>query len=490
MVAREQDLKQKVLAFIQKRGLVQRGEKLLVGVSGGPDSVCLLHLLYQLGETLGLSLHVVHLDHRLRGADSDADARYVLRLAQSLGVEATVEGRDVLAYKKEHRLSLEEAARRVRYDFLAEVARSLGARRIALGHTADDQVETILMHLVRGSGVAGLRGMQPITRWRARASGASLIVIRPLLEVSREETEAYCKAHDLEPRTDFSNYSLDYARNRLRYELLPLLQSLNPNVKAALLRTAGTAADELSFFEEQLSLVWDRVVREQPNGLLLDARQALSLHPALLRHLLRRMVEELLGDLTDIEATHIEKMMAVLSKPVGKRLSLPRGLVFSVGYDSCLLSLGSPASCPFPLLEGEHWLDLGAETLLPGWRVRSRIIPHLPEKADSDSFKAYLDLDQAGEEILVRQRRAGDRFQPLGMEKPKKLQDFMVDAKIPRGWRDCVPLVCSPKQILWVVGWRIDNRAKVTAETKRVLCIEFERAQSCSDPQMGKFHLL
>jgi len=474
-VAREQDLKQKVLDFIQKKGLLQGEEMLLVGVSGGPDSVCLLHLLHQLKETLGVSLHVVHLDHRLRGAASDADARYVSRMAQRLGLEATVEGRDVLAYKREHRLSLEEAARRVRYDFFAEVAKSLGARRIALGHTADDQVETILMHLVRGSGVAGLRGMQIVTRWRAKASGTSLIVVRPLLEVSRDEIETYCMAYDLEPRSDFSNYSLDYARNRFRYELLPLLQSYNPNVRAALLRTARAAADELSFFEEQLSPVWDQVVREQPDGLLLDTGQALSLHPALLRHLLRRAVEELLGDLTDIEAAHIEKMTAMLSKPAGKRLSLPRGLVFSAGYDGCMLTLGIPEGCPLPPLEGEHRLELGGETLLPGWRVRSGIISHLPEKANSGGFEAYLDLDRAGEEILVRPRRAGDRFQPLGMEQPKKLQDFMVDAKIPREWRDSVPLVCSPEQILWVVGWRIDERAKVTPETKRVLCIEFER---------------
>jgi len=355
------------------------------------------------------------------------------------------------------------------------VAKSLGARRIALGHTADDQVETILMHLVRGSGVAGLRGMQIVTRWRAKASGTSLIVVRPLLEVSRDEIETYCMAYDLEPRSDFSNYSLDYARNRFRYELLPLLQSYNPNVRAALLRTARAAADELSFFEEQLSPVWDQVVREQPDGLLLDTGQALSLHPALLRHLLRRAVEELLGDLTDIEAAHIEKMTAMLSKPAGKRLSLPRGLVFSAGYDGCMLTLGIPEGCPLPPLEGEHRLELGGETLLPGWRVRSGIISHLPEKANSGGFEAYLDLDRAGEEILVRPRRAGDRFQPLGMEQPKKLQDFMVDAKIPREWRDSVPLVCSPEQILWVVGWRIDERAKVTPETKRVLCIEFER---------------
>lgn len=460
---------------IQGEGLIQGQETLLIGVSGGPDSVCLLHILDQLKETLGLSLHVVHLNHMLRGTASQADAGYVSLLAQRLGLPATVEERDVLAYKKEHRLSLEEAARQVRYGFFAQVAKSLGARRIALGHTADDQVETILMHLVRGSGLAGLRGMQPVTLWRSPASGASLIVVRPLLEVAKEETEEYCKAYHLAPRSDFSNYALDYTRNRFRYELIPLLESYNPNVSAALIRTARAAADALSFLEQQLSLVWDQVVREQPNGLLLDTGAVAALHPALKRHLLRRVLGELLGDLADIEAIHIEKMIEALSKPAGKRLFLPRGLVFHIGYNTCLVAKGAFDACPFPLLEGEHRLNLPGETILPGWRVKTAIIPHLPQNTTDGGFKAYLDLDQAGEELLVRGRRAGDRFQPLGMGESKKLQDFMVDVKIPRAWRHRVPLVCSPKQILWVVGWRIDERAKVKDSTKQLLILEFER---------------
>ncbi|MFQ5925511.1 MAG: tRNA lysidine(34) synthetase TilS [Dehalococcoidia bacterium] len=469
-----EDLRRRILRSIQREALIE-GETLLVGVSGGPDSVCLLHILCQLKQTLGLVIHVVHLNHMLRGAASDADARYVSQLAQRLGLAATVEERDVLAYQREQRLSLEEAARRVRYDFFAGVATSLGARRIALGHTADDQVETILMHLVRGSGLAGLRGMQAITLWRSGQSGASVSVLRPLLEVTREETEEYCRAYDLEPRTDFSNYALDHTRNRFRYELIPLLQSYNRNIGAALIRTARAAADDLSFLEEQLCLVWDGVVREQPNGLLLDTKAAASLHPALRRHLLRRVLQELLGDLAAIESSHIEKMMEALSKPAGRRLSLPQGLVFHVGYDTCLVTKGAFDTCPFPPLEGEKGIDLPGETILPGWRVKASIAPYLGGKADAAGFRAYLDLDEAGTNLLLRGRRAGDRFQPLGMEQPKKLQDFMVDAKIPRAWRDCVPLVCSPEGILWVVGWRIGERARVRDSTKQLLSLEFER---------------
>jgi len=471
-----EDLKQRVFRFIQKEGLIpgkagEKGRKMLVGVSGGPDSVCLLHILDQLRETLGMSLHVAHLNHMLRGVDSDADARYVAEFSGTLGIPATVEKRDVEVYRKEHRLSLEEAAREVRYDFFFQVAESVGAGHIALGHTQDDQVETILMHLVRGTGLAGLRGMGPVTSLRPPGGGV-LVVVRPLLEVARRETEEYCCAYDLNPRSDFSNYSLDYTRNRFRYELIPLLQSYNKNVGAALMRTARAAADELSYLEEGVSLVWERVVREQPNGLLLDSEALLSLHPALQRHLLRRVLGEILADLTDIQSIHIEKMMEALSKPAGKRISLPRGLVFHVGYSTCLVTKGAVDTCPFPPLEGEYKLNVPGDTALPGWRVKARIIR---PGGKAEGFGACLDLYEAGSDLVVRGRKAGDRFQPLGMGEPKKLQDFMVDAKIPRSWRERVPLVCSPEGIIWVVGWRIAERVRVTDSTKQVLRLEFER---------------
>ncbi len=471
-----EDLRQRVYRFIKKEGLVQdqtdeKGRKLLVGVSGGPDSVCLLHILDQLKESLGVRLHIAHLNHMLRGVESDEDGSYVKELSDTLGIPATFGKRDVDAYHREHSLSLEAAAREVRYDFFLHVAESIGAGCIALGHTKDDQVETILMNLVRGTGITGLRGMTPIRKLRLPGGGI-LVVARPLIEVSRSETEEYCRVHKLSPRSDYSNFSLEYTRNRIRHELVPLLRRYNKNIGVALMRTARAAADELSFIERQVSGEWDRVVREQPNGLLIDNGALLSLHPALQRHLLRQVVGQILEDLTDIESVHIEKMMEALSKPAGKRLSLPRGLVFHVGYQTCLVTRGSVDICPLPALKGENRLNVPGDTELPGWLVRASITQH-GEKAEG--FMACLDLDAAGGDLVLRGRKDGDRFQPLGMGEPKRLQDFMVDAKIPRIWRDRVPLVCSPGGILWVVGWRIAERVKVTDSTKHVLRLEFER---------------
>ena len=204
---------QKVLRFIKRHRLVTAGDKLVVAVSGGPDSVFLLHVLRELQEELGIKLHVAHLNHQLRGEESDADASYVAELAVRLAIPATIESRDVKEYQTRYRLSLEEAAREVRYAFLAQVAASTGAASVAVGHTADDNVETIIMHLLRGSGTRGLRGLLPINHWQSE--GHDLVIVRPLLELTSKETTVYWQKLRLNPRTDTSNLSTEPFRNRI-----------------------------------------------------------------------------------------------------------------------------------------------------------------------------------------------------------------------------------------------------------------------------------
>ncbi len=327
-------LPERVLEFVQGNGLVFAGETLLVGVSGGPDSVCLLHVLKTIIARLGIEIHVAHLNHMLRGAESEADAEYVSALARQLGVNVTSGERDVRGYRMEHRLSLEEAARDVRYQFFAEVARQVGARKVAVGHTMDDQVETILMRLLRGAGTLGLQGMQPRATWAARGGEGHFEIVRPLLEVTRQEVYAYCQEHGLSPREDSSNLSPSYLRNRIRHELLPLLRSYNPKIDEALVRTADTLATELSYLDSQVSQVWERVVAEEDQALILDGSEIKTLHPALQRHLLRQVVSRLLGSLEDIEWKHIEKMRKALALPSGKRVVLPRGLTL-YGEEGC-----------------------------------------------------------------------------------------------------------------------------------------------------------
>ena len=493
--------------FIQRYSLIPDEEVVVVGVSGGADSVCLLHVLAKWRKGLGIKLHVAHLNHQLRGVESEADAEYVSNLAGSLGIPITIDRQDVAAYRIERNCSIEEAARDLRYAFLARVAREIGANRIAVGHTRDDQVETILMHILRGTGITGLCGLAPCSPMAYESQGMSLrasplslrakrsnlLVIRPLLDITREETTSYCQEHQLVPRIDSSNLSLSFFRNRLRLQLLPLLRQYNPSVDQALLRLADIAKEDSALIEQQASGLWDEVARQENNTIYLDKKQIASLPIALQRHLLRAAVTRLVGDTRDIEASHIEAARSLLNKPASKRISLPHGLICHGGYDELVIASTAKQSqlppCPFPPLPGEFPLKVPGKTVSPGWKVIASIVRErsasplsrgalgTSEGNCQSNLVAHFDLHKTGTELFVRQRRPGDRFQPLGMSMPKKLYEFMVDAKIPRSWRGHIPIACSPQQIIWVVGWRIDDRVKTTEASKEIIRLEFIKSQ-------------
>jgi tRNA(Ile)-lysidine synthase len=504
-------IESKVIDFIQQYGLVSPEEIVVVGVSGGADSVCLLHVLAKWRKELGINLHIAHLNHQLRGVESEADAKYVSDLAGSLGIPVTIDRQDVAAYRAGRNFSVEEAARELRYAFFARVAGQVGANRIAIGHTRDDQVETILMHILRGTGITGLCGLAPCSPMAYDSQGISLraedlsvatgqrsnlLVIRPLLDITREETTSYCQEQKLAPRIDSSNVSLSFFRNRLRLQLLPLLRQYNPSVDQALLRLSDIAKEGNAFIEQQAFGLWDEVARQENNAIYLNRKQIASLPLALQRQLLRTTVTRLAGDTRDIEASHIEAARSLLNKPVGKRTSLPHGIICQGGYDEIVIAsppsvISSEAwqsqlpSCPFPPLSGKFPLKVPGKTVFPGWKVMASIVRErmaslsLPNTLSTSegtyrsNLVADFDLHKTGTELFVRQRRSGDRFQPLGMDMPKKLQEFMGDAKIPRSWRGHIPIVCSHQQIIWVAGWRIDDRVKVNEASKEILRLEF-----------------
>jgi tRNA(Ile)-lysidine synthase len=468
----------RVLNFIQQNQLIPPLKKVVVAVSGGPDSVCLLHTLHQLREDLNISLHIAHLDHQLRGVESQMDARYVLDLADKLDIPVTIEKRDVAGYQKEHRLSLEEAAREVRYGFLAGVAQSVGTDIVAVGHTLNDHVETILLHIIRGTGTRGLRGLQPSQTLKFKK--IKLLVIRPLLEIQREETEGYCKYFQLQPRMDSSNLSMSLLRNRVRLELLPLLKNYNPGIFESILRIGYLEQDDLAFLEAESLRAWRRFVLKEKNTFIFEKISFRSLFPAVQRQLLRMAIDKLRGTLKDIETRHIEEILLSLNKPAGRQISLPAGLVFSIEYKRYLISLNPQEINPFPVLEKEYEIKLPGETHIEGWTLITsfKTCDNLSAGFNNDqdgSLIASFDKDSVGDKLVLRSRRRGDYFQPLGMEYTKKIGEFMLDSRIPRPWRDRIPIICTPKQIIWVTGYRIDERVKVTPETKGILNIRMIR---------------
>jgi tRNA(Ile)-lysidine synthase len=488
-------LRRRVLESIRRHCIVPPGARLVVAVSGGPDSVCLVHALRGLITEADIELHVAHLDHQLRGANARADAEYVRSLAESLGLASTIESRDVQSYRSKKRISVEEAAREVRYAFLADVTRSVGASAVVVGHTLDDNVETILMHLLRGTGTKGLRGLQPISE--LGTPSGSVKVIRPLLGVSRDETEAYCREQGLKPRVDESNRSMSLMRNRVRLELLPVLRRYNPGVVDALTRIGKIATDESDYLDQETALVWEKVAHRAGDNIVLARGGVLDIHPALQRQVLRRAVSEFVRDLKDIEARHIDELLRALHSPSGRVFELPGGLIFVVERDRYLLGRNAADLCPFPPLDGAILLNVPGETVTSGWRVEAAVgegemftggSPRpLPGEAfyggvetaasvlDPCVFVQCFDYDRAGDKLGLRAAQPGDRFQPLGLHGSKKVREFMIDAGIPRSWRSRIPVVVNPGGVVWVVGCRIDERVKVTEAGRRILRLAFRR---------------
>ena len=461
--------------FIKEYGLVAGGEKVLVAVSGGPDSVCMLKVLHNLKDIFKIQLHAAHLDHCLRGGGSEADAKYVGELTAKLGIPCSIEKRDVEQWNKQSKTSLEEAAREVRYRFLDEVARQVGATRVAVGHTRDDQVETTLMHYLRGAGIQGLRGLRAAAPIPYGSKEDGIWVVRPLLKASRQETAAYCQSHDLKPCRDPSNSDTRFLRNRIRLELIPLLRQYNPGIDDALVRLADIAGEDADFIDEQASAACGAVATREGGLTCLDSGKLRGLPLALQRRVFRIVLEQAYGSLRDIEATHIEALVKLLFGNTGKCVHLPGGLMAANERNRIVVAGHGASACPWPVLEKAYALNVPGETRLPGWRVTADLMSENFFRED-DIFSASFDLNIAGKSLTVRGRRPGDRFRPLGMAHNRKLQDFMVDSAIPRSWRDSVPLVCSGEEIIWVAGWRIDDRVKVTTATDGVLRLEFHRA--------------
>ena len=479
MADRLDSVELKLRSALERGGFAGQHALLIVAVSGGPDSVSLLHALLRLRERARVTLHVAHLNHNFRGEEAEEDARFVAGLAASLGLPSTVDRADPVAYQREAGLSsFEEAAREVRYSFLSRVARETGAAAIALGHTSDDLAETVLMHIIRGSGLHGLRGMEPLSTWRDRRGGREAILFRPFLEVTKAETAAYCEARGLAFRIDSGNLSPRFTRNRVRDHLLPALREYNPRIAEALQRLGRAASLDVSYVDEEVDRVWDSVARRGRDHVVLDERRLAGLHPLVRRMVLRRAYESVAGHTRRLRESHVAAMDALVASEPGKTVQLPAGLSLARGYGTLHLGAESPeAPCPFPPMEGEHQLPppppSGEATVeLPVWRVVYGMQPRgaAPQRGP---FNASLDAGTLGGDLRIRSRRPGDRFQPLGMKRDKKLQDFFVDQKVPREWRDRVPLLVSGERIAWVVGYRVAEWAKTTPDSEGVLRVEF-----------------
>ena len=448
----------------------------MVGASGGPDSTALLYSLNRLKDRHNLELHVAHLNHDFRGIEADIDAEFVATMAVRLGLPYTIEKKDPIAYQQEQGISsFEQGARELRYAFLADVANRIGANFVAVAHTADDLAETVLLHILRGTGLHGLTGMAYLAPWPWPINIHKTQLFRPLLEVTKEEAVAYCESLGQEFRIDSGNSLLRFTRNKIRNDLMPeLSRNYNPQIRDSLIRLSHISQIELDFLNREMDKIWGNVLispdLDNSGFVTLDRTIFSTQHPALQRLILRRAYVLATGDSRRLRESHIASMCeSANSETTGLTIQLPDDWLFQVHYSSLTLGRGETDDYPYPVFLGSHAISLPKDpeskkiTLIPGWEISVEIPSHLTvyDLKTTDPLTAYLNIKSVDTDLHVRTRNPQDIFQPMGMSMAKKLQDFYTDSKIPAIWRSKIPLLISDKGIMWIVGYRISELARV-----------------------------
>lgn len=451
--------------------MLQQGDKIVVGVSGGPDSVALLHILQNLSKEYNLTLWVAHLNHLLRQDEADEDALFVQRLSDKFGLESIIE-RIAVAKTKKPSYSLEQEARYIRYEFLCKTANKVGATKIALGHQVDDNIETILMWLLRGCGPQGFKGIPPI-----RQINSKYQIIRPLIKITPSEIYNYLKEYNLEFRVDSSNLKKDYLRNKIRLELLPELAEYNPQIRESLKRLSALWQMD----DDCLINIAQKAKQEVMQGIdRINITALTTYHKAIQSRILKMAIEEIKGDLKGISYQQIKAILDLITAQYPqKRLDLTDGIEIERIYQQLIIKKRVPSFVPEERFE--YLIYVPGETRIKQWMIKTQIkewglgFGMLDvDSVNKNNTIACLDYNKLSLPIMIRNRRQGDRFQPYGLTGTKKIKDFFIDLKIPLSQRDVIPLIVDKEKIVWVVGYRIDDRVKITNNTKNIVKIKIE----------------
>ena len=465
------DLIRTVEALIEERELLDQGDGVIVGCSGGPDSMCLLHLLMGLQERMELTLKVVHLEHGFRGDASERDAQYVEDFCEQYGIPCVIHREQVRELAKQAGISEETAGREARYRHFFRERENLRQDmiragktdpqvKIAVAHNKNDQAETILMRIMRGTGLEGLCGME-----LKREDG----IIRPLLTTDRSDIESYCEQYVLEPRRDLTNEEAEYTRNRIRLELLPYMKGqFNDNVEDALIRLAAIASESCEVIREEAQRCMSELRRDE-RGRVID-REGLAVQKDGIRHEILRQTMKAMGLTTNVSAVHLHQIDELLcGEAASGSVDLPGGYRMSVGYGQ--IAWQSPDEAGDEAAQERR--SIGEITVSERRRGPEEDVASLKRLS---AYVKCFDADKVnGRTLELRTRLSGDYIRPLGSPGRKKLQDWFVDQKVPRQVRDTTPLVCIGSEVLWIVGYRVSENYKVDEQTKRLIFVEFHQ---------------
>lgn len=452
----------KIQRTITRHQLLKGGEKVLLGVSGGPDSMALLQALWEIREEWRLGIIVAYFNHGLR-PEASAEQSFVGERAAALGLPFVTETGDVYALRQKRHLPLQEAAREIRYRFFLKKASEFSAGKIALGHTADDQAESVLMRLLRGSGTRGLAGIPPKREDR---------IIRPLIEIWRQEVEGFLRERNIPFREDASNRSFHFLRNRIRHELMPILEQYNPQIKQILCQMADRFRQEEDYWQDLMREKSFLLMQNQTRGSVsLEISKIAALPVPLRLRMIRRALEMVVGHLRGFGFVHFQAVENLWQNPAAhKYIRLPNEVVVSKSYRELDFCVGRDQTPYFEYVVCQPGVleipEIGREM---SFLLREKTGE---ERMGNIPGKALLEADRIHFPFTVRSFRPGDRFRPLGMEGEKKLKDFFIDQKIPLAARRKIPLLFFQNQLLWIAGLRLDDRFRVKPESRRILQVE------------------
>jgi len=457
---------------------IESGDVIIVGVSGGSDSTCLLDLL----QKSGTNIIIAHFNHGLR-IEANEDSEYIKNLSERRGIKCIQGSEDVRSFAKNAKLSIEDAARKLRYKFLFEVANQYHAHAVAVGHTADDQVETILMHLLRGCGLDGLQGMVPrsITEFNAKTP-----LIRPLLEFTRNEILAYCQANNLTYLEDRSNQEKIFLRNRIRLELIPSLESYNPRVKENILKMARIIQGDVEVLTERTREILQEYLLAESDCLLKISLTKIKESPiGMQRRIIVNSLKKLNSNNKEIDFQKVEQVIRFVGFPPRTRhLHLFSDIEVRI-ENGTLFFYRSYANIPtdeWPQMKGEKTLKVnipGSKIIHPDWQISCNETSIFPKQNNLDeglNFNAFIDLEKVQSPLMIRTQKRGDRYELLGLEgKSQKLSDFWINKKIPNRLRSRWPLVISNEKIVWIPGFAPAHFCRVQTGTKKILHVELSR---------------
>jgi len=476
----------KVEKTIAEYNMLQESDSVLVGVSGGADSVALVHVMKEIAPTFSIKLGIVHLNHLLRGKESDADARFVISLSEKLNLPCYTAKEDIVAYKKKHGLSLEEAGRRVRYAFFENIAQREGFNKIALGHTSDDNAELILMYLIRGSGPLGISGIPPVRG----IYNTNLLIIRPFIKSARIDVMEYISANGLSHVTDESNMDMKYLRNKIRHDLIPeLRRNYNPKAVGTINRLASIMRSEDEWMENELEPVLRKnTLFEENNRIVLSVSGINALHSAAKRRITRSAIKKVKGDSRRLSYSHIELITAQLASDSDSwSLDLPDRIMITRTGKELIVSK-----------EGKNLRNLSSKRSVndkaffeyainkPGLIVAEKEgfsigFSEITNMNLSDIYHAgrgtaFFDMEKINFPVIIRNYLPEDRFTPLGMKGSQKIAKYFINNKVQRKNRIKFPVVISNGKIIWLAGFVIDDSVKVTSDTGKILKAELSLA--------------